>query len=287
MRGKITAWNSGEEMTPAIVTASHQWQLPTKPRVRVQHPYWVLDCTETVGEEYRVKGATRGWLPRPPGQFHLYPPQTIYWDSCYGAPHGVECYSIMFRGGSQLGFDALLQEGFYAMIIDPSGRLKALLEQIVEITPHESDVGFPGVQAALWQIAGLLRQCRKTGVRQYTVPEATSETREPGLVEMVDRYLHQHLSDRVRLEDLAHELNLSSSAISHYYKKAKGQSPIASLIEMRIQIAKVLILQGNPLKAVASQTGFCDAFQLSRIFTKHTGISPREFSKRASQGRFE
>ena len=284
MQRNINIWKSGEATNPAMVLACRQWQPHSKTPLRVVHPYWAIDYTETPGATYRVKRVAGRWQTRPPGLFHLYAPQTPYWENNSAVQQGLESLSIVFRGGSELGLDYLLKDGGYAVLLDPSGRLKFLMAQASEIGPYSGDAGFAGVQMMLWQIAGLLGNCQRTAPHHYTL---ATESREPGIVEIVDRYLQQHLADRVTVDELARELNLSSSSISHHYKKRKGQSIIASLIDMRVQTAKVLLLKGYPLKTIATQTGFCDAFHLSRSFSKATGMSPREFSKRTSGGQFE
>jgi AraC family transcriptional regulator len=53
---------------------------------------------------------------------------------------------------------------------------------------------------------------------------------------------------------------------------------MAALRAMRIEAAKVQLVRGDlKLDAIAIQTGFADAFHLSRTFKRMVGSSPRQF----------
>jgi transcriptional regulator GlxA family with amidase domain len=54
---------------------------------------------------------------------------------------------------------------------------------------------------------------------------------------------------------------------------------MAALAALRIELAKSLLLRGLKIETVASQTGFFDAFHLSKTFKNHTGLSPSEFRR--------
>ena len=54
------------------------------------------------------------------------------------------------------------------------------------------------------------------------------------------------------------------------------------LINLRIDHAKHLLLRGVPLKQIAQEAGFSDAFHLSKTFKHVEGISPRGFLHRAA-----
>ena len=45
----------------------------------------------------------------------------------------------------------------------------------------------------------------------------------------------------------------------------------------RIELAKTLALKGLPLKRVAEETGFFDAYHLSKAFKKAAGMAPRDY----------
>jgi len=106
---------------------------------------------------------------------------------------------------------------------------------------------------------------------------------EPGddrasLVERADRYMRQHLHTRCQVADVATHVGLSESGLHHAYRRATGRTPMAALRTMRVEAARARLLRGvNTLETIAAQTGFADAFHLSKSFKRHFGVSPRDY----------
>ena len=53
---------------------------------------------------------------------------------------------------------------------------------------------------------------------------------------------------------------------------------------MRLEVARSLILRGLKLDAVATQTGYCDAYHLSKSFTKLFGMPPATYRREIQVG---
>ena len=93
------------------------------------------------------------------------------------------------------------------------------------------------------------------------------------------RYLKAHLAERVTLQGIARNAHVSVSTLSHRYRKETGETPITTLMRLRIDHAKVLLQRRLPLKIIADRLGFSDAYHLSKAFKRVTGVSPRGFLK--------
>jgi AraC-like DNA-binding protein len=74
-------------------------------------------------------------------------------------------------------------------------------------------------------------------------------------------------------------MKVSESSLNHRFKEETGISPIARLIEIRLEFAKSLLLKGEKLVNIADMTGFYDEYHLSKAFKKKFGISPKTFRK--------
>jgi AraC-like DNA-binding protein len=75
-------------------------------------------------------------------------------------------------------------------------------------------------------------------------------------------------------------MKVSESSLNHRFKNDTGISPIARLIEIRMEFAKSLLLKGEKLTTIADMTGFHDEYHLSKTFKKQIGLSPRAFKNK-------
>ena len=74
---------------------------------------------------------------------------------------------------------------------------------------------------------------------------------------------------------------MSVSSLCHKFRTESGEAPMTFRLRARIELAKTLALKGLPLKRVAEETGFFDAYHLSKAFKKAVGLSPRGYLSQA------
>ena len=93
-------------------------------------------------------------------------------------------------------------------------------------------------------------------------------------------WLHAHYTEPVRLEELARELYLSPSRLSHLFKQATGKSVIVYLNDLRLEKAKILLDEGSlPITRIAEAVGIDDVNYFSRLFRQRTGMTPTTYQK--------
>lgn len=100
------------------------------------------------------------------------------------------------------------------------------------------------------------------------------------LVLTIRQYLHQHLSEKITLADVAEHCFFSPVYCDSIFKAETGSSVIDYLIDQRVEQAKLLLIQGlYSIGQIGQMTGFQDANYFSRLFKKRTGYTPSEYRR--------
>ncbi len=86
----------------------------------------------------------------------------------------------------------------------------------------------------------------------------------------------------VSLDDLANASGLSRFQVLRAFTRATGLTPHAYLVQRRIDLARRLIAQGEPLADAAIGSGFADQSHMTRIFVRKYGLSPSAYAAIAS-----
>ncbi len=95
------------------------------------------------------------------------------------------------------------------------------------------------------------------------------------------RYIDEHLSERLTLNQVADSICLSPNYLSSLFKKELGVGFVDYITEKRVEKAKELLTNtGMKTYEVAQQTGFLDESYFSKTFKKITGKRPSAFRKR-------
>jgi AraC-like DNA-binding protein len=94
------------------------------------------------------------------------------------------------------------------------------------------------------------------------------------------RLLHARPERPWTVEDLAHEVGVSRSALAQRFSELIGEAPMRYLTGWRIQLAKHLILQsGLPIAEVADRVGYESEAAFNRAFKRHVGVPPVAWRK--------
>jgi len=95
-------------------------------------------------------------------------------------------------------------------------------------------------------------------------------------------YVHAHLQENVRLEDIAAAAGLSAFHFSRAFKSTIGLTPHGYLMFVRVERAKALLSRcDRTMTEIAAEAGFSDQSHMSKVFRRLTGCTPTEFRNRS------
>lgn len=91
-------------------------------------------------------------------------------------------------------------------------------------------------------------------------------------------YVHHHLGETIRLDDLAGQVGLSRFHFARRFRRTTGTTPHEFVVRLRVDRARTLLRRtGIPLHEVALTCGFADQSHLTREFKKRVGETPGRF----------
>lgn len=106
-----------------------------------------------------------------------------------------------------------------------------------------------------------------------------SHNRKNLLMDDIFRYIHQHLTEDLTLEQLEKEFFVSRYHICREFKRTTGQTPHAYIVKARLDLCRKLIEQGKPIREVYALGGFGGYNHFFRAFKKEYNMTPGEYYK--------
>ncbi|MBO4278927.1 MAG: helix-turn-helix domain-containing protein [Spirochaetales bacterium] len=97
----------------------------------------------------------------------------------------------------------------------------------------------------------------------------------------VANYVRHHLSEPVRVEDLAEELFISRPYLSAKFRKETGQSLTDFILGEKTEEAKRLLRYSDKTSsAIAAYLGFSSQGHFCRVFRTYAGMTPNEYREK-------
>jgi len=110
------------------------------------------------------------------------------------------------------------------------------------------------------------------------IAEQTEQEKSYRQMEDSVRYIRQHYAEELNRTILAKQTSMSVSHYSALFKNAVGVSPLQFVEKVRIDQAKSMLTStSRPINEVAKAVGYSDPLYFTRVFTKITGMAPREY----------
>ena len=158
----------------------------------------------------------------------------------------------------------------YSLPLPPDFDLSSLAERLYNAWQKEHMYSAVSILYRLFQISASTRQ------------KANASPRETQLLVPVMAYLKEHLTDPdISLDNLSQLAGVSDAYLRRIFKKQYGISPAAYVIRERVRLSKdfLLRIEGIRISEVSEKVGYRDPLYFSRLFKKHTGLSPSEYCR--------
>lgn len=108
--------------------------------------------------------------------------------------------------------------------------------------------------------------------------EVSSESRR---VLKIKDYINSHISDELRLEQIADLVGMTPSAFSRYFKLRTGKNLSEYIIDLRLGLAaRRLVDTADGVSEICWNCGFNNLSNFNRLFRKRKGCSPTEFREK-------
>lgn len=98
------------------------------------------------------------------------------------------------------------------------------------------------------------------------------------------KYFSEHISEKISIKSLAEKSGVSHNGLIFKFRKATGEAPLFTLLRIRLQLSKKLLLSGEKsIKEISDICGFSDEYHFSNSFKKFYGVAPTIYKKNAKK----
>lgn len=146
----------------------------------------------------------------------------------------------------------------------------ALFKKLLYMQKNDTDPKFcaGAVELYLWTI-----------FRSYGVIDTTHRN-ETQVIPQVIRYITEHFSEPLTLEDIAAEFFVSKSYLNRHFKAYTNSTVYAYIMALRLTHARRMLREGVPAVEAGRECGFSDYSTFYKAFKTQTGLSPQQFKSK-------
>lgn len=100
-------------------------------------------------------------------------------------------------------------------------------------------------------------------------------------VDQCKDYIFRHLHEKIRIQDIAHELFLNANYLSEIFRQHEGITITDFILREKVNLTKNL-LSYSPYSysEIAAYLGFSSQSHLGKVFKKHTGMTLKQYRDR-------
>lgn len=230
--------------------------------------YVLLCCTEGKGwikySDEKISLEAGKAFVIPAGLSHSYgadsdDPWTIYW--------------LHFKGEMAAAYARNLS-GIIPFRLDSSpGSPKLLFKEM--LSEFEGTRSGSYISTILYHLLGVLAHGK-----EYSEAEPDKNP----VVEKCKEFISRNMARDINLSDIVDVSGVSTTQCANLFRIYCGATPMAYLSSLRIgEACRLLELTSLNIKQISALVGISDPYYFSRLFRKHTGVSPSAFRTGRSQ----
>ncbi|GFN22646.1 PocR ligand-binding domain-containing protein [Thermanaeromonas sp. C210] len=135
----------------------------------------------------------------------------------------------------------------------------------------------------IWQAsqapAEVLRQLPWQALETFCPPKGEEEV-GPILGRALHFIYENYHQPHLTVEDIARAAYVSPSYLSHLFRRSMGESIIAYVTRLRVEMAKKLLREGSlGIREIGRRVGYPNPSYFTRVFKKIVQLSPREYQE--------
>lgn len=107
----------------------------------------------------------------------------------------------------------------------------------------------------------------------------TAEEVSPKVIKKAIDYISVHLTENISVQEIADELSISCSRLSHLFKEYTGSSVWSYVVARRLLLSRSLLLEGKSVIEACFESGFRDYAHFNKVFSKTFKLTPGKYKK--------
>lgn len=154
------------------------------------------------------------------------------------------------------------------------------MNQVSETLLNEAEQKLPFVYDSGYRERMLIYQYQEVLKKLFAdiMEENANKSQRP--IRIAEKYIQEHSSRSITLEEVAEITNLSTAYLSTLFKKEKGIRFSDYVIQCKMEMAKTMLKETDlPINLIAEKTGYTDSRYFSKTFAKTVGLKPTEYRK--------
>ena len=150
-------------------------------------------------------------------------------------------------------------------------QMREIVTILKNTTPATVNDNMRQISVRIYEIFTLLRSAQIFSMSQ--------ENHTPAY--QIRQILEEHIYSNISMQEISDALHLTVSHCIRLFKKQFEISPIQYLQQIRMEQAKILLLETEiPIKDIADRLCFYDSQHFSASFRKYYGLSPSQFRQK-------